>query len=186
MMSSKPYISILRILVAIAMAVVAAPAVRAQRSAVAGAPEALLDKMAGHWVLTGTIAKKPTTHDVDVDWILKREYLRIHEVSREKGVDGGPAYEAWIYIVWDAKNSEYAVLWLDNTAAFTFTAEGIGHGHQDGDRISMLFKDPADGTSTHTTFGYDRAKDTWTWTIDNVDKAGKASSFANLVLTRRK
>lgn len=172
----------LRIAVAIALAALVAPAARAQSPA--AAPEALLDKLTGHWLLTGTIARKPTTHDVDADWILKREYLRLHEVSRERDAAGGPEYEAWIYIVWDAKKTEYAVLWLDNTAAFTFGAEGIGHAKLDGDRIPILFKDP-DGGGIHTTFSYDRTKDTWSWVIDNADKTGKLSSFATVTLARK-
>jgi hypothetical protein len=174
----------LRVIVAIAFAVLVAPTARAQRPGFAAAPEALLDKMTGHWVLTGTIGRKLTTHDVDVDWIFKREYLRLHEVSHEQDAAGGPSYEAWIYIVWDAKKDEYAVLWLDNTAAFTFGAEGIGHATPDGDRIPIVFRDP-DGGGIHTTFNYDRANDTWSWTIDNADKTGKLSSFAKVTLRRK-
>ncbi|MGH9873510.1 MAG: hypothetical protein ACRD9S_13750 [Pyrinomonadaceae bacterium] len=172
-----------RSLVALAFTCLVVPAALAQSQA-SSAPEALLDTMTGHWVMTGTIGKKPTTHDVDVDWVLKREYIRIHEVSRDKDPSGGIGYEAWIYIVWDAKKSEYAVMWLDNTAATNFAAEGIGHAKPDGDRIPFIFKD-ADGSGIHTTFAYDRAKDTWSWTIDNLDKAGKSSSFAKLTLTRK-
>ena len=173
-----------RLLVAIAFTSLVVPAVLAQSQATS-TPEALLDKMTGHWVMTGTIAKKPVTHDVDVDWVLKREYIRIHEVSRDMDSSGGIGYEAWIYIVWDAKNSEYAVMWLDNTAATNFAAEGIGHAKPYGDRIPFIFKDP-DGSGIHTTFAYDRAKDTWSWTIDNLDKSGKPSPFARLTLTRKK
>jgi len=142
-----------RLLVAFAFTTVVAPAALAQDQATSAA-EALLDKMTGPWVMTGTIGKKPTTHDVDVDWVLKREYIRIHEVSRDKDASGGIGYEAWIYLVWDAKTREYAVMWLDNTAA--------------------------------TNFAYDRATDTWSWTIDNVDKSGQASPFAKVTLTRKK
>src|SRR3954469_17303652 len=127
-----------RTIMAIVIAAVVAPAARAQRAGAAEGADALLDKMTGRWVLTGTIAKRQTTHDVDVDWILNREYIRIHEVSREKNAAGGLEYEAWIHIVWDAKKLEYAVLWLDNTAVFTFAADGIGHAKRDGDRIPML------------------------------------------------
>ena len=175
---------IFRIVVAIAVASLAAPTARPRGVQTAAPPEALLDKMTGQWMLSGIIARKPTTHDVDVDWILKREYLRIHEVSREKDAAGEPAYEAWIHIVWDAKKTEYAVLWLDNTAVFTFGSEGIGRAKPDGDRIPMLFKDP-DGGGIRTTFSYDRSNDTWSWTIDNADKTGKLSSFAKVTLTRR-
>ena len=173
-----------RLLLALAFTCLVMPAALAFSQA-QSAPEALLDTMTGHWVMTGTIGKKPTTHDVDVDWVLKREYIRIHEVSRDKDQSGGIGYEAWIYVVWDAKQSEYAVMWLDNTAATNFAPEGIGHAKPDGDRIPFIFKD-AEGNGIHTTFAYDRAKDTWSWTIDNVDKFGKSSSFAKLTLTRKK
>ena len=143
-----------------------------------------MEKMTGHWVMTGTIANKPTTHDVDVDWVLKREYIRIHEVSRGKRADGGVAYEAWIYVVWDPKNSEYAVMWLDNTASTNFAPEGVGHAKADGDRIPFIFKGGG-GSGIQTTFEYDRASDTWSWTIDNVDKSGNRSSFAKLALMRK-
>ena len=174
-----------RVIVAVAIAALVAPIAHAQLAGAAEAPEALLDKMTGRWVLTGTIGKQQTTHDVDVDWILNRGYIRIHEVSSEKTASGGPQYEAWIHIAWDAKKGEYAVLWLDNTAVFTFAADGIGHAKPDGDRIPMRFTDP-DGGGIRTTFSYDRTNDTWSWTIDNVDKAGRLSSFAKVALTRRK
>jgi hypothetical protein len=67
-----------RLLVAFAFTALAAPVALAQFQA-KNAPEALMDKMTGHWVMIGTIGKKQTTHDVDVDWVLKREYVRIHE-----------------------------------------------------------------------------------------------------------
>ena len=174
----------MRLLVAFAVTTLVAPAALAQDRAMS-APERLLDKMTGQWVMTGTIAKKPTTHDVDVEWVLKRQYIRIHEVSRDKDASGGIGYEAWIYIVWDANASEYAVMWLDNTAATNFAADGVGHAKPDGDRIPFIFRD-ADGSGIHTTVAYDRATDTWSWTIDNVDRSGKASPFATLTLTRKK
>ena len=172
-----------RFLITLVFTCLVVPAAVAQRHT-SSAPEELLDRMTGHWVMTGTIGKKPTTHDVDVDWVLKREYIRIHEVSRDKDASGGIVYEAWIYIVWDAKKSEYAVMWLDNTAATNFAPEGIGHAKPEGDRIPFIFKD-ADGSGIHTIFAYDRAKDTWSWTIDNLDQSGKSSSFAKLTLTRK-
>jgi hypothetical protein len=54
-----------RLLVALAFTSVLAPAALAQDHGTS-APEALLNKMTGHWVMTGTIGRKLTTHDVDV------------------------------------------------------------------------------------------------------------------------
>lgn len=146
--------------------------------------DALMDKMTGEWVMTGTIGQEQVTHDVDVEWILKRQYIRIHEVSREKDADGEFAYEAWITIAWDLENAEYVVMWLDNTGTTNFAAEGVGHGKPDGDRIPFVWKF-ADGSGIQNTFAYDRENDTWSWSIDNVDKSKKPSQFARVTLKRK-
>ncbi len=156
--------------------------VHAQDSTTPGS-DFLMAKMSGEWVMTGTIDEKEVIHDVIVDRILKRQYLRIHEVSREKDADGQPEYEAWIHIAWDKENAEYVVMWLDNTATTNFAPEGVGHGKPDGDRIPFVWKS-SDGSGIHNTFKYDRASETWTWEIDNVDKSEKASPFARLTLKR--
>ena len=57
----------------------------------------LLDHLAGHWVLRGTIAGKPTTHDVDAEWVIQHQYLRLHEVSQEQNAKRQPQYEAMIF-----------------------------------------------------------------------------------------
>lgn len=148
----------------------------------ADAQVALLDRLAGHWVLRGTIGKDSTTHDVDAQWMLNREYLQLHEVSRDKDAAGAPKYEAVIYVAWDAKSGEYKVLWLDNTAQWNFREAGIGHGKPAPDRIALLFSDPSG--DDHTTFAYDRAKDRWTLTIDSETK-GVLKPFARTTLTRK-
>ena len=98
-MITSPRVRQRRLLVAVAFALLVAPALLAQERMMSS-PEGLLDKMTGRWVLTGTIAKRSTTHDVDIDWVLNRQYIRIHELSRDKDASGGIGYEAWIYIVW--------------------------------------------------------------------------------------
>ncbi len=143
----------------------------------------VLDKLEGEWLMTGTVGDEKVTYDVYVDRILKRQYVRIHELSREKDADGEPAYEAWIHIAWDKENTEYVVMWLDNTAVTNFAPEGVGHGKPDGDQIPFVWKS-ADGSGIHNTFKYDRTSDTWTWEIDNVDKSKKVSPFARLTLKR--
>ena len=150
---------------------------------VAAEPESVLDKLEGEWVMTGIVANEEVTHDVYVDRVLKRQYVRIHEISREKDADGEPAYEAWIHVAWDKEKAEYVVMWLDNTATTNFSPEGVGHGKPEGDRIPFVWKS-ADGSGIRNTFRYDRATETWTWEIDNVDKSEKASPFARLTLKR--
>ncbi len=141
----------------------------------------LLDRMTGHWVLRGTIANEETTHDVDAFWVLNREYVQIHEVSRERDADGKPRYEAIVHVVWDPNAGETSCLWLDNTAAPTFSMDGVGRAKPATDAIPFVFTGAGGGI--RTTFAYDRARDEWSWTIDN-ESNGKLSPFARVKLTR--
>lgn len=143
--------------------------------------DSLLDRMVGHWVMQGTIARQQTTHDVDAEWVLNHGYLRLHEVSREKDAAGGPAYEALVFIYPDKATGDYAVLWLDNTAAAPFPQDGVGHGKRAGDSIPLLF---GAENPFHNTMSYNRQNDTWQWQMDNNDK-GQLKPFARLTLTRK-
>ena len=146
------------------------------------AQEPLLDHLTGNWILQGTIAGRETTHDVDAEWVLGREYMRLHETARERKAQGRVAYEAIIFIEWDESSSEYRCLWLDSTGGGGLSAQGIAHGKRSGDEIAFLFKDK-DG-SVHTTFAYSKSTDTWQWLIDN-EAGGKVSEFARVKLTRK-
>ena len=120
--------------------------------------DSLLDRLAGRWVMQGTIAEGRTTHDVTAEWVLAHQYLRIHEVSREKDAKGAAAYEAMVFIGWDPDSSEYACLWLDSTGGGGLSAPVIGHAKRGGDEIPFVFRSP-DGSAFHTTFAYDRTTD---------------------------
>lgn len=155
------------------------------QTAPADMPTRLLDHLAGRWVMSGTIDGKQTTHDVDAEWVLKREYIRLHEVSREKDAKGGPAYEAIVFLSWDAKKGEYSCLWLDNTAGGALSSDdGIAHGKPATDAIPLVFTITGK-ESLHTTFLYDARTDSWRLTIDDVT-SGKNERFADVRLTRTK
>ena len=144
----------------------------------------LSDQMIGDWVLQGRIGKKETTHDVKAEWVLNHEYVRLHEVSREKNEKGAPAYEAIIFVEWNPKTSEYLCLWLDSTEGGGLSAEGIAHGKPEADRIPFLFKGSGD-ESTKNTFIYDKSSGTWQWIIDNIS-GSKSERFADVRLTKKK
>jgi hypothetical protein len=146
-------------------------------------PGPSLDRLAGTWVLTGTIEGKPTTHDVDAEWVLHRGYLRLHEVSRERDAKGGPAYEAIVFIGWDQGTGEYSCLWLDTTSGAGLSNDGIARGRPAGDRIPFLFK-TSGGDVFHNTFVYSSANDTWQWIMDG-EANGKLQPFARLTLARK-
>jgi hypothetical protein len=146
-------------------------------------PDSLFPRLIGHWVLRGTIGRQPTVHDVSFEWLLGREYVQMHEVSRERAPNGTPAYEAVVLFGRDPGTGAYACMWMDNTASAAFPAEGTGRGSVAGDSIPFLFHYTVN-TSFHTTFVYDHAKDSWQWHMDN-DSSGVRRPFARVTLTRR-
>ncbi len=144
-------------------------------------PDTLLDRLAGTWVMRGTMAGQQTTHDVHAEWVLARQYLQLHEVSREKDSTGHPAYEAIVIVAWDKKQQQYGCLWLDITGLWNFSGDGIGHAKPAGNEIPFLFKTP--GGNFHNTFAYDEKSNSWRWALDDEDK-GKIVPFARVTLTR--
>ena len=145
-------------------------------------PAALLDHLAGTWILQGTIAGKPTTHDVQAAWVLNHEYLELHETSREKNAAGAPAYYAIIYIGWDAQAQQYVCLWLDSTSGDGLASGVMARATPAGNSIPFIFTLSA-SNQIHTTFSYDKAAGTWQWLIDNLVN-GKTQRFADVKLTR--
>jgi hypothetical protein len=143
----------------------------------------LLDHFVGKWVLTGTISGAATTHDVTAAWVLGHQYVRFHEISREKDAKGQPAYEAIVFIGWDQPTGQYSCLWLDNTGGGGLVGQAIAHAKRESDKIAFLFKS-ADGSLFHTTFAYDKKADSWKWMMDNEEK-GKLTPFARVKLARK-
>jgi hypothetical protein len=145
----------------------------------------LLDRLTGSWILQGTIAGRETTHDIESEWVLNHEYLRLHERSREKNAQGEPAYEAIVFIEWNESSNEYKCLWLDSTSGGGLSAP-TAQGKRGSDEITFLFrdKDKDKDSGVHTAFVYSKSTDTWNWLIDNED-GGTLTSFAKVKLTRK-
>lgn len=144
----------------------------------------LLDRLIGTWVLRGQIAGKDTTHDVVAEWVLNHEYVRLHEVAREKDAKGNAAYEAIVIIGTGRPSHDYACLWLDSTGGAGLVPEGFGHAKRVGEEIPFVFLDSKGRISFKNTFSYDKSTDSWAWLMDNV-VSGKAIPFARVKLTRQ-
>ena len=157
----------------------------------ADAADALLDHLAGRWAMTGTLGGKQAAHEVDARWVLNREYIEFHEVSRDRRPDGSPAYEAIIFLGWHATTSEFMCLFLDNTIGGGLSPEGIARGKRVGNSIPVVFAcrsgECPPGLSAReslqTTFDYDRSTDTWRLTIDDIVD-GKTTRFGDMKLSR--
>lgn len=169
----------MRTLAIAALLILSSSPARAQAPA---PPDSLLDRMVGKWILQGTIAGSATTHDVDVEWVLGHEYVRLHEVSRERAPVGAAAYEALVLIGLNGKSSGYDCLWLDSTGGGGLNAQAIGHAPREPDRLAFLFD--IGGSPFHTTFVYDASANTWRWLMDG-ERDGKLEPFARVTLSPR-
>ena len=156
------------------------------RHAVSQSTNGLMDHLIGRWVLSGTLAGKQTTHDVSAEWVLNRDYVQVHEISREKTTSGAPAYEAMVFISFNSASNEYSILWLDSTASSSFAPEDAGHAKLSKDpatAIPFLFKDSAGHITFENTFVYDEKSDSWEWIMANV-KDGEKKPFGRVRLVR--
>lgn len=142
----------------------------------------LLDHLTGHWVLRGTIAGKQTTHDVDAEWLIQHQYLRLHEVSHEQNAKGQPHYEAMIFIGWNETPKTYTCVWLDVYGGASISSLGMADPREN--ELPFVFKDDRGEVSFHNNFIYNSTTDTWEWHMDNVDK-GVAKPFGRVKLARK-
>lgn len=144
----------------------------------------LLDRLIGAWILRGQIAGKETTHDVVAGWVLGHQYLRFHEVAREKDASGNAAYEAIVFIGSGQPLHAYACLWLDSTGGGGLSSQAIGYAKRVGDEIPFVFSDSGGSISFRNTFAYDKSTDSWAWLMDNIQN-GKPVPFGRVKLTRK-
>ena len=142
----------------------------------------LLDHLAGKWLMEGTIAGKPTKHDIDAQWVLDHHYLEIHEVSREKKANGQPQYEAMIFVAWNEKPEHYSCAWLDVYGSFSVAS--IGVAPPSDNELAFVFKNEKGETDFSNVFVYDPKTDTWSDALDNVVNGAK-QPFGRVKLTRR-
>ncbi len=62
-------------------------------------------------------------------------------------------------------------------------SETLGYGTRDGKAILFVFEYPEG--PFHTTFRWSPEKDTWQWEMEQKDKDGNWTNFADLKLTRQ-
>ena len=165
----------MRIAIALAALLAASPALAQQ----ATFNDPLVDHLAGKWVLSGQMDKGRATHDIPAQWALAHQYLELHEVSRETNKVGSPAYQATVYIGWDATKHIYDCVWLDDFGSIS--TQSLGYAKPDGNRIAFVFQDRDDPGSFHTTFTWHQESGTWTMDMDQVT-GGKTLPFARTTL----
>jgi hypothetical protein len=132
--------------------------------------DALLDRLVGRWVMTGSVRGQPVTYTLDAARVLQGRFVELHmeDVSRP------PAYEARVFVGVDSAGSRYIAHWLDKFGA----AFSIPHatGEARGDTLLLTFPYP-DG-AFRDRFVYNRPTDAWYFRLEAADSTGGWRLFA--------
>jgi hypothetical protein len=141
----------------------------------------LADHLAGTWKMAGQVMGHPGHHDVQAEWVLNHQFLRIHEKTSADALASESRYEAIWFLGYDATSEKYVLHLLDLFG--TRYSETLGYGVREGNDIRFVFEYP-DGPF-HTTFRWLPEKDSWQWLMEQKSR-GKWTPFADLTLTRVK
>ena len=140
----------------------------------------LVEHMAGRWKVSGQIMGHDAHHQVEAEWALNHQFLRIHEKTEAGAPTSEKPYEAIWFLGYDSTSERY-VLHLLDVFGGRFS-ETLGYGTRDGNAIRFVFEYP-DGPF-HTTFAWSPEKDSWQWLMTQKDKNGNWKTFGELQLTR--
>jgi hypothetical protein len=140
--------------------------------------DALLDNLVGDWSMTGTVAHRQAHDTVHADWVLNHQFLRIHEKNEVIVTSDSPGYEAIVMVGYDHASDRYVVHWMDIYGGRF--SETLGYGTRNGNDIALTFEYP-DGPF-HTTFRWKPVSKSWQWLMEQKNKEGKWTQFADLTL----
>lgn len=144
-------------------------------------PDSLVDHMTGAWDMHGKVMGQDAHHEVRVEWVLNHQFLSIHEKTAADASSSEHRYEASWFLGYDPVSERY-VLHLLDVFGGRFS-EALGYGTRDGNSIRFVFEYP-DGPF-HTAYRWSAQDDSWEWLMEQKDKAGKWTTFADLKLTRK-
>ena len=140
----------------------------------------LVDHMAGAWKLEGPLLGHEAHHEIQAEWVLNHQFLRIHEKTSAGAPNSEHPYEAVWFLGYDSTSDRYVLHLMDIFGARF--SETLGYGIRDGNQLRFVFEYP-DGPF-HSTYRWDPQKGTWEWHMEQKDKNGKWSPFADLTLTK--
>ncbi|MBI2796196.1 MAG: DUF1579 family protein [Gemmatimonadetes bacterium] len=156
---------------ACAMVVLAGAPARAQKGA-----DALLDRLVGKWLVSGTIRGKPTAYRAEGKRVLGGKFVRL--TLRE--ASDPPRYDAIVMLGLEAKTSRWVAHWMDDFGPTPGAT--LGWGPAGPAPLVILFEYP-DGPMRDTfTFP---AGGGWTLLVEQRDAKGAWSTFATYTARRK-
>jgi len=181
--SESPGRNLMKIILPIVL-LLALPGFLASSASLAQAAEGwqddLADHIAGTWKVEGQVLGHDAHHEVNAEWELNHQFLRIHEKTAAAAPASEHRYEAYRFLGYDPVSDRYVLHLLDIFGGRF--SETLGYGIRNGNEIRFVFEYP-DGPF-HTTFRWFPGNTTtWQWLLEQKDKEGKWSTFADFKLT---
>jgi hypothetical protein len=143
--------------------------------------DALVDHMVGNWKMEGPIKGGRAHHEIQAEWVLNHQFLRIYEKTTANAPGDESRYEATWFLGYDPISERYVMHLLDMYGGRF--SETLGYGVRDGNAIRFVYEYP-DGPF-HTTCRWFPDKGEWQWLMERKDKEGKWVNFGDLKLTQQ-
>ena len=139
----------------------------------------LLNKLAGHWSLTGKMGDTSLYQKVVARWILRETFIEMSCTPVRIGEGGNPDYEALYLIGYDKKAQEYILHLFDTFGVTSKPIPGIGQRTDN----TIRFKFDYEVGPWFNAFTWNPEKKSWKNTINYEQKDGLKGTFAEKDLT---
>jgi hypothetical protein len=131
-------------------------------------PSDLLDQLVGIWDITGMAGPRPVHEHANVEWVLNRQFLRIHRQQ----IDGPD--ESVLHIGFDQVFKRFVQFRLDTNGARG--AETPAYGLQKGDnKLEFTFDYP--NSLFRETWTWDAKERTWQFLTESGPKNPKGITY---------
>ncbi len=140
--------------------------------------DAFLSRLAGSWDMTGTLRGKPVHQRGEGAWVLGDGWLCFTIID----LSVPPAYQASVYLGFDARGGDYVAHWLDQFGAAGARVVGTGHG----DEHTLVLSFPYPEGAFRDTFVIQPDAQRGTLLLESQQTDGHWSTFASYQLSRLK
>ena len=144
----------------------------------------LLDHLVGKWVATGIVHGNPATLNIEAEWVLEHQYLRIHEQGAEN-VPGMPfPFEGVLFVGYQQTGKRYVAHEMTVWGGDDPT-EGFLHAIRTGDEIKLVGKDGTEVMRVQR-FTWDPVSRSWHIESRPVKAGKEGEPFIDLTATAAK
>ena len=141
------------------------------------ARDPFLAQLSGRWHFTGTVHGQHVDYIGNGRWVLGDGWLRLNLLDASKP----PAYEADVYLGYDAAAGDYIAHWLDRFGAAG--ARVVASGHREGRTLTLDFPYESSTFRDTLTLAVDGASGTLL--VESKRADGTWSTFASYEFNRQ-